>query len=284
MGILLTIAYDGTDYCGWQFQENGVSVFEVLGRAIEEIAGQALAQKRCQNQRHRNDGCDDGFLQGFSLMGASRTDAGVHASGQKAHLIFEEPLKESFKVPLEKLPQVLNSVLPKDISVVETCEVPDSFHPIWDAKSKTYSYKIYNHSYRNPLLQRFSAFVPTPLDIKKMQEACRHFVGEHDFAAFCAAGGSAKTTVRTINDLTVNGISGRAMHAPTDGASHVIEIIINGNGFLYNMVRIIAGTLVFVGLGKISPDDIPEIILSKDRTKAGKTMPAEGLTLLEVFY
>jgi tRNA pseudouridine38-40 synthase len=249
-------------------------------------------------------------------MGASRTDAGVHALGQRAHLVFknvpeadgleadsinaggleadcikadglgndiaddlctktcrqsslQSPLQ---KIPLNKLPQVLNSMLPKDIAVTAAKEVPDSFHPIWDAKSKTYVYKICNHSHRNPLLWPYSAFVPTPLDVYAMQEACKFFIGRHDFAAFCAAGSSAKTTVREIYHLCVS------------RQNSVIEITVNGNGFLYNMVRIIAGTLVFVGLGKIKPDDIPDIILSKDRTKAGKTMPAKGLILLEIFY
>jgi len=264
MGILLTVAYDGTDYCGWQFQENGVSVFETRERAVGRLVDEGIAAQ----------GRNDGGSHGFSLMGASRTDAGVHALGQKAHLILEGSLKESFKVPLEKLPQVLNSVLPKDIAVTAACEVPDDFHPIWDAKSKTYLYRIYNQRHRNPLLWRYSAFVPDSFDVRAMQQACAYFVGEHDFAAFCAAGGSAKTSVREIYSLSVDSVSG----------NDVIEITVSGNGFLYNMVRIIAGTLVFVGLGKIKPDEIPEIILSRDRTKAGKTMPAKGLTLLEVCY
>ena len=267
MGILLMIAYDGTDYCGWQYQENGVSVFEVLEKAIERVVDDHPADHPAP-AGHPSTGGE------FSLMGASRTDAGVHALGQKAHLILEGSLKESFKVPLEKLPQVLNSVLPKDIAVTAACEVPDDFHPIWDAKSKTYLYRIYNQRHRNPLLWRYSAFVPDSFDVRAMQQACAYFVGEHDFAAFCAAGGSAKTSVREIYSLSVDSVSG----------NDVIEITVSGNGFLYNMVRIIAGTLVFVGLGKIKPDEIPEIILSRDRTKAGKTMPAKGLTLLEVCY
>jgi tRNA pseudouridine38-40 synthase len=190
-------------------------------------------------------------------------------------------------VPLDKLPQVLNSLLPKDISVTAAEKVPDSFHPIWDAKSKTYLYRIYNHSRRNPLLWRYTAFVPAKLDFAAMQEACKHFVGQHDFAVFCASGGSAKTTVREIYELSVSRrpVSSFAVGCdPTINQNDVIEMAVNGNGFLYNMVRIIAGTLVFVGLGKIRPCEIPEIILSKDRAKAGKTMPAKGLTLLEIFY
>jgi tRNA pseudouridine38-40 synthase len=248
MEILLTVAYDGTNYCGWQFQENGVSVFETLEQAIKQTIGTDALER--------------------PLLGASRTDAGVHALGQRAHLALREPLK----IPSGKLPQVLNSALPKDIAVTFAEQVSAGFHPIWDAKSKTYVYKIFNHNHRNPLLWPYSAFVPELLDISAMHEACRHFIGEHDFAAFCAAGSSAKTTVRQIYSLCVT------------KQNHVIEITINGTGFLYNMVRIIAGTLVFVGLGKIGPGDIPAIILSKDRTKAGKTMPAKGLTLLEIFY
>jgi tRNA pseudouridine38-40 synthase len=250
MGILLTIAYNGTNYCGWQEQDNGISISGTVKTALRSVLN-----------------CN------FTLLGASRTDSGVHAIGQRAHLNLAHPPK----IPLDKLPRVINSALPKDIAITAAKEVPDDFHPIWDAKSKTYIYKIFNSPHRNPLLWPYTAFVPAPLGIEAMQKAARYFLGKHDFAAFCAAGSSAKTTIREIYHLNIN-----AQNINEQG--NLIEISINGNGFLYNMVRIIAGTLNDVGLGKIRSDDIPAIIHSKDRTKAGKTMPACGLTLLEIFY
>ncbi|MCL2235317.1 MAG: tRNA pseudouridine(38-40) synthase TruA [Defluviitaleaceae bacterium] len=246
MGILLTIAYDGTNYNGWQIQKNGVTVCGALSEALTQVLGG----------------------ENFSVLGASRTDAGVHALGQRVHLMTEGETR----VPLEKLPQVINSALPRDIAVNDAIIVSDSFHPIRDAKSKTYVYKIHNHLHRNPLMWRYSAQVKTPLNLKMMQSACEYFVGEHDFAAFCSTGSSVNSTVRTIYSLSIS---------ENDG---LMEICINGNGFLYNMVRIIAGTLVEVGGGKIHPNQIPEIMKAKDRTQAGKTMPPQGLTLVEVFY
>jgi tRNA pseudouridine38-40 synthase len=245
MGILLTVSYDGTNYCGWQDQRNGKSVQEALSRTIREI-----------------------LEIDFTMLGASRTDAGVHALGQRAHVIPHSPCK----VPAHKLPLVLNAFLPEDIRITDAAHVPDSFHPINEAKSKTYRYAICNTGYQNPLLRNFSAFIPAELNVPKMTAAAGHFVGEHDFAAFCASGSIVKSTVRTVYTLDVV------------KRDELIEITISGNGFLYNMVRIIAGTLADAGLGKIAPDDIPAIIQSRDRTRAGKTMPPQGLTLLEVVY
>jgi len=246
MGLLLTVAYDGTDYCGWQEQAVGVpTVCAVLKAAAEEVLGCPI-----------------------KILGASRTDAGVHAAGQRAHIIPEKPSR----VPIHKLAKVFNAFLPDDIAITAALEVSDDFHPIKDAVSKTYSYKIFNHPHRNPLIGRFSAHESSPLDLEAMQAACRHFIGQHDFASFCATGSSATTTVRRVNFLDIT------------CENNLLDIKINGNGFLYNMVRIIAGTLLEVGMGKILPEYIPDIIAAKDRTKAGKTMPAQGLTLLEVFY
>ena len=245
MGILLTVSYDGTNYCGWQDQKNGKSVQEALSSTIKEI-----------------------LKDNITMLGASRTDAGVHALGQRAHVIPHSPSK----IPVGKLPLVLNAFLPEDIRVTDAANVSDNFHPINEAKSKTYRYAICNTRYQNPLLRNFSAFIPAELSMPKMVVAARHFVGEHDFAAFCASGSIVKSTVRTVYALDV--IKG----------DELIEITIRGNGFLYNMVRIISGTLADVGLGKIPPDDIPAIIQSGDRTRAGKTMPPQGLTLLEVCY
>jgi tRNA pseudouridine38-40 synthase len=245
MGVLLTVSYDGTGYTGWQDQRNGKTVQEALSAAVTKV-----------------------FACEFTMLGASRTDAGVHALGQRAHIIPRTPCK----VPLRKLPLVLNNILPTDIRVLAAIDVPDNFHPINAAISKTYRYTICNSRYHNPILRNLSAHIYTELDISKMAAAGRHIIGQHDFAAFCSSGSTVTSTVRRIHTLDI------ARH------NDMVEITINGNGFLYNMVRIIAGTLANAGLGKTQPAEIPAIIASGDRTRAGKTMPPQGLTLLEVFY
>jgi len=244
MHILLTISYDGTNYAGWQRQENAVAVQQVLEEALSTLLNRSI-----------------------SISGASRTDAGVHALGQCAS--FRAP---DLRVPLDKLPVVLNGLLPPDISVTAAKIVSSDFSPRFGALHKTYTYTIYNAAHPNPLLSRYSAFVPQKLDIEKMQQAAVSFVGKHDFAAFCATGSSAKTTVREIYSCTV------------DDVDNLIKITICGNAFLYNMVRIIAGTLVYTGLGKIHYCEIPNIIALKNRKLAGKTMPPQGLTLIEITY
>ena len=244
MQTLLTIAYDGTSYAGWQRQQNAIAVQEKLEDALLQLFGKPIIVKA-----------------------ASRTDAGVHALGQRAAFCVDK-----MRIPLDKLPQVLNGFLPPDIAVVAAETVSDIFNPRFDALCKTYSYSYYNASLPNPLHTRYSAFVPQPLDIAAMSQAAKSFVGKHDFAAFMATGGSAKTTVREIFACDVT----------ADGS--IVKLTITGGGFLYNMVRIIAGTLMYVGHGKISADAIPGIIQSLDRKKAGKTMPPQGLTLLAVKY
>ena len=297
MQILLTIAYDGTNYAGWQRQENAVAVQEKIETALENLllrekisceknlrektsceknlrektSCEKISREKisCEKNLREKNSCEkiscEEISQKIILRAASRTDAGVHALGQRAS--FFAP--QNFKIPVEKLPAVLRGFLPPDICVTHAETVSDDFNPQFDAKQKTYRYRI--HTAQNPLLSRYSAFVPRDLDAKKMQAAAKFFVGRHDFAAFCATGSSAKTTVREIFDCVVRG-------------AHAFEIEITGGGFLYNMVRIIAGTLVYVGLGKISAEEIPEIIASKNRAKAGKTMPPHGLTLAEILY
>ena len=244
MKILLTVAYDGTNYAGWQRQENAISVQQSLEEALANLLGQPI-----------------------KLSAASRTDAGVHALGQKAAFLIEH-----MPIPLDRFPQALNKFTADDIVVREAKQVSDEFNPRFDAKHKTYRYQIYNARLPSPLERRYSAFVPRHLDTEKMRQAAKKIVGTHDFAAFCAAGSSAKTTVRTIFDcdITKNG--------------DMIQMLVSGNAFLYNMVRIIAGTLVYIGMGKIEAEDISNIIASKDRPQAGKTMPPEGLTLMDIFY
>jgi tRNA pseudouridine38-40 synthase len=245
MQILLTVAYDGTDYAGWQRQENAVAVQQKLEEALSALLSRPV-----------------------TVQGASRTDAGVHALGQRA--CFTAP---DLRVPLDKLPMVLVGLLPPDISVTQALAVPAGFNPRFDASHKTYTYTIYNAPHPNPLLSRYSAFVPQTLDTEAMETAAVSFIGKHDFAAFCATGSSAKTTVREVHACGIY-----------KEASGTLVMTITGNAFLYNMVRIIAGTLLYVGMGKITKHDIPAIILSKDRKRAGKTMPPQGLVLQNVAY
>jgi len=245
MRCLLTIAYKGTNYAGWQRQENANTVQEEIEKALSKL-----------------------YKEPAAVLGASRTDAGVHALGQKC--VFTAPAD---CIPMNKLPFALNSYLPVDISVTEAKEVSNEFHPIFDAKAKTYIYKIYNGVFRNPLLDDTSWHIYRKLNTEHMNEAAAAFIGEYDFSAFCAAGGSAKTFVRRINYADVY-----------TEENELICFEVNGNGFLYNMVRIIAGTLVYVGLGKIGKSAIADIIKSKDRKQAGITAPPQGLCLKEVYY
>ena len=241
--ILLTISYDGTNYSGWQKQKNAVTVQGEFDKA-----------------------CSTLFKTDIESIGASRTDAGVHALGQRAVIDVDT------SIPAEKIPLALNPLLPDDIVVTHAEEVGADFNPRFKALKKTYEYSIYNAPFRNPLYRNYSEYVRYELDLDSMRMACEAFVGEHDFRAFCASGNSSKTTVRTIYALDVE----------KDG--DFIKIRVTGNGFLYNMVRIIAGTLIYVGEGRIAPDDLPEIIASGDRRKAGKTAGPSGLVLVKIMY
>jgi tRNA pseudouridine38-40 synthase len=284
MKVLLTVGYDGTNYNGWQRQLNGVGIQELLENALETLLGREV-----------------------KTTAASRTDAGVHALGQR--VVFDAG---GLKIPLDKLPPVLNGLLPSDIVVNAAQFVNESFNPRFDAKQKTYAYHIYNAPLPNPLAQRYSAYIPQKLDIDAMRKAAGYFVGRYDFAAFCATGSSAKTTVREIYACTVAATGANPIKTPPvtgegfsrnispnrtgggfsyntspvagEGFLYNATLLITGNAFLYNMVRIIAGTVVEVGMGKFSADYIPLIIEEKDRTLAGKTMPPQGLVLMEVVY
>ncbi len=200
------------------------------------------------------------------IIGCSRTDAGVHAKSYVA--MFES----ASMIPMEQLPKALNSALPEDIRIIESREAPAGFHPIFSAKEKTYEYTIVNRRYSDVFKRAYAWFYPIPLDVSRMQAAAKHFIGEFDFATFMAAGGSAKTSVRRITGLDVH---------EQDG---IIKIKITANGFLYNMVRIITGTLVYVGNGKLDSSSIPKLIEAKDRRRAGMTAPPEGLMLLSTVY
>ena len=241
--ILFTISYDGTNYSGWQKQKNAMTVQGEFDKA-----------------------CSTLFKTDVESIGASRTDAGVHALGQRAVIDVDT------SIPAEKIPLALNPLLPDDIVVTHAEEVGADFNPRFKALKKTYEYSIYNAPFRNPLYRNYSEYVRYELDLDSMRTACEAFVGEHDFRAFCASGNSSKTTVRTIYSLDVE----------KDG--DFIKIRVTGNGFLYNMVRIIAGTLIYVGEGRIAPDNLPEIIASGDRRKAGKTAGPSGLVLVKIMY
>ncbi len=243
--IAFITEFDGTDFAGFQSQENARAVQDVLETALEEL-----------------------YKTKIRLTGCSRTDAGVHARCHLSHA--DVP----FVIPEDRFPLAMNALLPDDVAVRKSFYVSDDFSARFDIKGKRYIYRIYSSQARSPLLDRNSYYCPVKPDIAKMRKAAGYFAGEHDFAAFCAAGGSQKTTVRRLFGVKVS----------ADGDDPCrIEIEVSGEAFLYNMVRIIAGTLLYAGQGKISPDDIPGIIGSRDRRLAGKTLPAKGLTLEEVY-
>lgn len=201
-----------------------------------------------------------------NLTGSSRTDVGVHAFGQVANFLTES------SIPADKFSHALNAVLPGDIVIKGSEEVDKDFHSRYNSKGKKYRYLIHNSIYPSALLRNRAFHVKYDLDADLMDKASKYFIGEHDFSAFKSTGSSVKSSERTITEATVS------------KSEDIIEFEIAGNGFLYNMVRIITGTLIDVGVGKIAPDDITAIIDSKDRKQAGKTAPAHGLYLVEVYY
>ena len=241
--IKLVTAYDGTNYHGSQIQNNGETIEGVLKTELSSLLKEEI-----------------------QIIGASRTDAGVHARGNV--FVFDT---ES-RIPPDKFTYALNARLPEDIRIQDSEEVPLTFHPRHQDTVKTYEYRILNRKLPLPEYRMYSHFTYEALNIEKMQQACKFFVGEHDFASFCAAGSQVESTVREIYDL----------HVKKEG--DLLTISVTGNGFLYNMVRIIAGTLLKVGRGQFAPEDIEKIIQGKDRSLAGPTAPAKGLTLVEIRY
>ena len=314
--ILLRVAYDGTNYHGWQLQPNAATIEGELNRALCALTGEEIV-----------------------VTGASRTDAGVHALGNVA--VFDT----TSRIPAEKFSYALNQRLPEDIVIQSSKQVADDFHPRHCDCRKTYEYDILNRTFPLPAYRNTAYFLYGTLNIEAMRQACQAFLGEHDFASFCAAGAQVQTTVRTIYSLEVEcrplteagtpvpPASGEAVNAadgkhgeqvqqaqsasgemlnaaagesdeqvqqaqPESGetaipaaggtnagsADQLLTIRVKGNGFLYNMVRIIAGTLVEVGRGHIKPEEVAGIIAAKDRAKAGPTAPARGLRLVEIEY
>lgn len=241
--VKLVVAYDGTNYHGWQVQDNGITIEEVLNRTISELVQEDI-----------------------KVIGASRTDAGVHACGNVA--VFDT---ES-RIPEDKFSFALNQRLPEDIRIQESCEVDADFHPRYADTVKTYEYNILNRRFELPSKRLYAAFCYYPMDIERMNQAAAYLVGEHDFKSFCSAGAQVQTTVRTIYAVNVT------KH------DDMVHIRITGNGFLYNMVRIIAGTLMQVGTGLMEPEQVKEILEARDRSKAGPTAVAKGLTLVEIRY
>ena len=243
MTYKLIMAYDGTNYHGWQRQKNGITVQEVLENVLSQIFGKETV-----------------------VTGCSRTDAGVHAKNYVCSFSGETT------IPADKIPFVLNTMLPPDIRAYECVSMHESFNARFETVTKAYEYKIINRSFADPFLRNFAWHYPIELDVSKMQRAAAIIQGKHDFASFCAAGSSVKTTVRNLTELSVR----------KDG--DIITVRAAADGFLYNMVRIIVGTLVYVGNGKLSEDDIKELIEKKDRRLMGITAPPQGLSLVEVNY
>lgn len=241
--IKIIIEYDGKNFNGWQKQKDKLNIQGEIERAIFDVTGEEV-----------------------NLTASGRTDAGVHSLGQTANFKIENDM------PVDKIPLAINSKLKKTIRVQSAEEVDERFHSRYNCKGKKYRYIINNAPIESALYKDLQLHISTKLDIDKMREAIKYFIGKHDFASFKSSGTSSKDSVREIYKAEII----------EDG--NLIKIELTGSGFLYNMVRIISGTLVDVGLGKISPSDIPNIIESKDRKNAGKTLPPQGLYLVEVYY
>ncbi|MBO4980841.1 MAG: tRNA pseudouridine(38-40) synthase TruA [Lachnospiraceae bacterium] len=237
--VRLTVAYDGTNYHGWQIQNNGITIESELNRCLSDLLGEPV-----------------------EVIGASRTDSGVHALENIAVFDTESPM------PAEKISYALNQRLPEDIRIQRSEEVAADWHPRHCKSRKTYEYRIYRGEFPMPVRRLYAYFTYRSLCVEDMREAAAYLVGEHDFKSFCQTGAQVESTVRTIYLIEVE----------EQGVELVIRVC--GNGFLYNMVRIIAGTLMEVGQGRRAPSDMPAILDAKDRRAAGPTAPAHGLTLM----
>lgn len=241
--VRMVVSYDGTAYRGWQLQSNGITIEEVLNRELTALLKEPI-----------------------SVIGASRTDSGVHARGNIAVFDTEN------RMPADKICFALNQRLPEDIRVQRSEEVPADWHPRKANCTKTYEYKVLNRKISMPLERLYAHFCYFNLDLDKMREAAAYLVGEHDFKSFCTVRTQAEETVRTIYSLDIT------------KQEDMITIRISGSGFLYNMVRIIAGTLLEVGMGAYPPEHMEEILDARDRQAAGRTAPARGLTLVSMEY
>ncbi|CAK7003511.1 tRNA pseudouridine(38-40) synthase TruA [Tissierella carlieri] len=241
--IKLTIEYEGTNYSGWQKQENAITIQGKIEEAIEKATKEKV-----------------------KLIGSGRTDGKVHALGQVANFLTKS------NIPGEKYKYALKFLLPEDITIIESEEVDLKFHSRFDAIKKRYKYIVYNGELPRAIYRNFSYHVHYDIDIDKMIEASKHLIGTHDFATFMAANSDVNSTIRTIYNISI------------EKNKDLIEFNIEGNSFLRNMVRIIVGTLLYVGFGKIKKQDLPKIILDRRREGAGPTAPPQGLFLEKVFY
>jgi len=241
--ITLLVAYDVTNYCGWQIQTNGPTIEEELNKALTHLLGEEI-----------------------HVIGASRTDAGVHSLGNVC--VFDT----GTNIPAEKICYAVNMGLPEDIAVQESCEVDPDWHPRKCESTKTYEYRILNRPIPLPTRRTDTYFYYGDLDIGAMRQAAKLMEGTHDFASFCSSGSAAESTVRTVYSCEIL----------TDG--DLITIRVSGSGFLYNMVRIMVGTLLLVGSGQLVPEDITRIIEARDRSEAGPTAPAKGLTMIGISF
>lgn len=241
MRVLLVVAYDGTEYCGWQVQDGQRTVEGVLNRAITELTGEET-----------------------NVIGASRTDSGVHAMGNLA--VFDT----DSRIPAEKFAPAINRGLPEDVRIRYSTEVPADFHPRHCESVKTYEYRVYNSKTENPLVRRYTYFVRHGISLERMRSAAEFLIGEHDFKSFCSVDTQAKSTVRTVYSIDI------------EKTEDIITFRIRGNGFLYNMIRIIVGTLLLVGQGLREPEEVKTMLNACDRTKAGPTAPPQGLMLKSI--
>jgi len=238
----ITLAYDGTEFVGWQRQANGVSIQGLIEDALAKLDGRAVA-----------------------VAGAGRTDSGVHALGQVAAFTLERPM------PAEAVLRALNAHLPDAIRILSADDVPASFHPRFAAQSKTYRYRILNTEVASPFERRYAWHVPGALDVAAMDAAARMLEGEHDFAAFQAAGSDVASTVRDVRSSRIF-------------AGELLAYEVTGSGFLRHMVRTIVGTLVEIGRGRRTADSMAHLLVLRDRAHAGPTAPALGLFLVGVDY
>lgn len=241
--ILLTVSYDGTRYAGWQWQDNAIAVQQRVEEALERLLHQHIR-----------------------ITGASRTDAGVHALGQRFHF------DTASRIPPDKYAFALNTMLPMDIRILDGREVPGDFHARFDAKGKQYTYRIHNAPHASALYRNLTAHVPYRLNDEWMHQALPDLLGTHDFAAFQAAGGTANTTVRTLTEASLT------------REGDLLTLTVRGNAFLYNMVRIIAGTMLDIGMGRKPVTAFRDAIATGDRLQLGITAPACGLELTHIFY
>jgi tRNA pseudouridine38-40 synthase len=249
----MTVAYDGKEYCGWQVQPNGTSIQSMLERAIAQVCRERIR-----------------------VTGSGRTDSGVHAIGQVASFSLG-----NWRASANDLHRALNSKLPSDIAIKEILDAPEDFHAIRDATGKRYRYQLQIGGVRDAFAYRYHWHVQGPVDIDRMREATSYLIGVHDFASFQATGANRKTTVRDVRDLVI-------VESPKNASDHddavCVAIEIEANGFLYNMVRNIVGSLMEIGRGKQSPDWMQAVLLATDRKQAGPTAPPHGLFLLRVDY